>query len=74
MFPILAPNQDLLAFRGASKTDQPSKSVLLDNAEQVGDSSKYLSRDDMERIVEDLFEYSNVQTTMGSKLARESGH
>ena len=73
MFPIFAPNHNPAASVGSATSDRPSKSAKLEKSEPVNAPSKYLSRDDLERIVEDLFENSTFPLTVGSTLARESG-
>ncbi len=73
MFPIFAPNNHTSASVGSAKSDRPSKSATLEKSEPDNAPTKYLSRADLERIVEDLFENSTFRLTVDSTLARESG-
>ena len=73
MFPIFAPNNHSPASVGTAKSDRPSKTASLEKLEPENAPSKFLSRTDLERIVEDLFENSTFRLTVGSKLERELG-
>lgn len=73
MIRMFAPNQRLASSAAPLKTECPSQSESLDQAEQTDTSSKYLSRDDLERMVEDLFENSSFRISIDSKRGRESG-